>query len=240
MSIIDRLKGFCHLLPDSVRRRFGPFIPVLPHSDGYKLMAFLARYPARACWRVRYTLSLGDRRRSRARYCKTKAAATALTTRLADLERATCDQIASSDSRPARAATIPTAIAATSILVSITPWRGPGRTAAFCIRPIPLSRPLPSTTVTANAAQADALGDGSESCHVYRYGGGQVWQDCGRVTDDLRQRSAYSLIAHQGHLYCGSGRQDWQAAGPEHCNFSHVCRYVGWPGVGVPRPAFRQ
>ena len=136
-------------------------------------MASLARYPARACWRVRYTLSLGGRRRSRARYCKTKAAATALTTRLADLERATCDQIASNDSRPARAATIPTVIAATSILVSTTPWRSPGRTAAFCIRPIPLSRPLPSTTVTSNAAQADALGDGSESCHVYRYGGGQ-------------------------------------------------------------------
>ena len=82
------------------RFRSAPFWPIhtgFTYNDGYKLMASLARYPARACWRVRYTLSLGGRRRSRARYCKTKAAATALTTRLADLERATCDQIASND-----------------------------------------------------------------------------------------------------------------------------------------------
>ena len=85
------------------------------------------------------------------------------------------------------------------------------------------------------AAQADALGDGAESCHVYRYAGGQMWEDCGRVADDLRQRSAYSLIAHQGHLFCGTGRQDWQATGPEQCNFSHVFRYVGgteWEDLG--------
>ncbi|MDP6984820.1 MAG: LamG-like jellyroll fold domain-containing protein [Candidatus Latescibacterota bacterium] len=85
------------------------------------------------------------------------------------------------------------------------------------------------------AAQADALGDGSDSCHVYAYAGGHEWEDCGRVSDDLRQRSAYSLIAHRGHLYCGTGQQDWQAAGPELCNFSHVYRYVGgreWEDLG--------
>ena len=60
-------------------------------------MASLARFPARACWRVRYTLSLGHRRLARARYCKTKSAATALTTRLSDLERAMSDEIASND-----------------------------------------------------------------------------------------------------------------------------------------------
>ena len=85
------------------------------------------------------------------------------------------------------------------------------------------------------AAQADALGDGSEAGHVYCYAGGQAWEDCGRVSEDLRQRSAYSLIAHQGHLYCGTGRQDWQAAGPELCNFAHVYRYLGgttWEDLG--------
>ena len=58
-------------------------------------MASLERYPARGCWRVRYTITVGPTKRRRARYCKTKAAATALHTRLADLERATRDQIAS-------------------------------------------------------------------------------------------------------------------------------------------------
>ena len=95
------MAGFLPSLASSVQSRFVSYRPILPHSygysDGYKLMASLARYPARGCWRVRYRLSVGQRRLSRARYCKTKSAATALTTRLADLERATRDQIASND-----------------------------------------------------------------------------------------------------------------------------------------------
>lgn len=85
------------------------------------------------------------------------------------------------------------------------------------------------------AAQADATGDGAEACHVYRYRGGQEWEDCGRVTDDLRQRSAYALIAHKGQLYCGTGRQDWVVSGPEQCSYVHVHRYLGgtiWEDLG--------
>ena len=58
-------------------------------------MASLEKYRARDCWRVRYTLSLGQLKRRRARYCQTKAAGNALRTRLTDLEQATRDQIAS-------------------------------------------------------------------------------------------------------------------------------------------------
>ena len=60
-------------------------------------MASPARYPQRGGWRVRYTLSLGHKKKPKARYCKTKAAATAMCTRLEQLEQATRDQIASND-----------------------------------------------------------------------------------------------------------------------------------------------
>jgi hypothetical protein len=85
------------------------------------------------------------------------------------------------------------------------------------------------------AAQADALGLGSRSCHVWRYAGGQGWEDCGRVSPDLGQRSAYALLVHRGSLYCGTGRQDWMASGPDHGSFVHVYRYLGgteWEDLG--------
>ncbi|SVD75270.1 uncharacterized protein METZ01_LOCUS428124, partial [marine metagenome] len=75
--------------------------PILPHFEGYiegyKLMASLERFPARSCWRVRYTLSLGPAKRRRARYCPTKGAGTALRTRVSDLEQATRDQVATNN-----------------------------------------------------------------------------------------------------------------------------------------------
>ena len=84
-----------------IRIRFGPIYPIYTHfegyHEGYKLMASLERYPARGCWRVRYTLTMGVMKRRRARYCQTKAAATAMSTRLAELERATRDQLAGND-----------------------------------------------------------------------------------------------------------------------------------------------
>lgn len=83
----------------SIAARFGPVSPISTHydgySDGYKLMASAAKYPQRGGWRVRYTLSLGHEKRPRSRYCKTKAAATALCTRLSDMEQATRDQVGS-------------------------------------------------------------------------------------------------------------------------------------------------
>ncbi len=85
------------------------------------------------------------------------------------------------------------------------------------------------------AAQADAMGDGSQACHVWRYAGGQEWVDCGRVSPELGQRSAYALLVHRGQLYCGTGRQDWVVTGPEHCSFAHVYRYLGgteWEDLG--------
>ena len=85
------------------------------------------------------------------------------------------------------------------------------------------------------AAQADALGDGSAACHIYRYTDGQNWEDCGRVSHNPRERSAYALLVHKGQLYCGTGRQDWVVSGPEQCAFAHVYRYLGgteWEDIG--------
>tara|TARA_Y100001960_G_C14702733_1_gene842598 strand:+ start:223 stop:456 length:234 start_codon:yes stop_codon:yes gene_type:complete len=58
-------------------------------------MASLEKYSARKNWRVRYTVYFGHQKRRRAQHCTTKAAATAMRTRLAELERATKDQVGS-------------------------------------------------------------------------------------------------------------------------------------------------
>ena len=64
------------------------------YSEGYSFLASLDRYPKRGCWRVRYTLTLGNSKLRRARYPKTKSAGNALRTRVTELEQATRDQVA--------------------------------------------------------------------------------------------------------------------------------------------------
>lgn len=74
------------------------------------------------------------------------------------------------------------------------------------------------------AATADAA-DLSDACRVYRYADGKRWVDCGRVSPDLRTRSVYSMIVHDGSLYVGTGTWDWEqspSSGP-----NHVYRYEG-------------
>ena len=64
------------------------------YNEGYSFLASLDRFPKRGCWRVRYTLTLGNSKIRRARYPKTKGAANALRTRITELEQATRDQVA--------------------------------------------------------------------------------------------------------------------------------------------------
>src|SRR5262245_54997727 len=60
-----------------------------------------------------------------------------------------------------------------------------------------------------------------DACHVFRYGGGTEWVDCGRLGQDPRTVSAYSMIVHKGQLYAGTGIWDSVKArggqgGPNH------------------------
>ncbi len=72
------------------------------------------------------------------------------------------------------------------------------------------------------AGIADAL-DPQRAAHVYRWEGGTQWTDCGRLGNDPACRSVMSLLAHNGHLYAGSGCWDWERASGR------------WPGF---KPAF--
>lgn len=75
--------------------------------------------------------------------------------------------------------------------------------------------------------------------HVYRYRGGQNWDDCGRVGTG-RTRGAYALVVHDGSLYAATsashGRQ------PKTMDFGRVYRYRGdkqWEDLGAPGEHYR-
>jgi len=114
-----------------------------------------------------------------------------------------------------------------------------------CGKPWPTNTYVSSLTVYKGelyAGIADAIGDGTDACHVFRYAGGTEWVDCGRVGDSLRTRSAYSMIVHKGDLYCGTGRYDWVTVSPENCDFVRVYRYAGgkeWTDCGQPGENYR-
>ena len=88
---------------------------------------------------------------------------------------------------------------------------------------------------------ADAA-DPQDACHVFRYAGGTQWLDCGRVGPNLRTRSVYSMIVHQGDLYAGTGQYDWQTVNLENCDPARVYRYTGgkqWVDCGQPGANYR-
>ena len=78
--------------------RSNPFYSIparfVGYNQGYIFLASLDRFPGRGCWRVRYTLTLGNSKVRRARYPKTKGVGNALRTRVTELEQATRDQVA--------------------------------------------------------------------------------------------------------------------------------------------------
>jgi integrase len=58
-------------------------------------VAFISSFPARNCWRISYTLTLGPKKKRCAKYAQTKPEARALCTRLEQLEMATRSGLAS-------------------------------------------------------------------------------------------------------------------------------------------------
>lgn len=75
--------------------------------------------------------------------------------------------------------------------------------------------------------------------HVFRFKGGQDWEDCGRVGRG-RTRGVYAMIVHDGSLYAATsashGRQ------PSTMDFGRVYRYMGgkaWQDLGQPGSNYR-
>jgi hypothetical protein len=83
------------------------------------------------------------------------------------------------------------------------------------------------------AGVTDAPDEG-DWAHVFRFKGGQIWEDCGRVGHG-RTRGVYAMIVHNGSLYAATsashGRQ------PATMDFGRVYRYVDgqeWQDLGQP------
>lgn len=82
---------------------------------------------------------------------------------------------------------------------------------------------------------ADAL-DPNDACRVYKYAGNRKWVDCGRVGDDPRTLSVYSILVHNGGLYAGTGTWDWEKTVEGIGGPNHVYRYEGgttWVDCGA-------
>jgi len=85
--------------------------------------------------------------------------------------------------------------------------------------------------------------DGPEEAdwaHVYRYGGGKTWEDCGRVGHG-KTRGVYAMVVHNGALYAATAGSH----GGLHANkgdFGRVYRYDGgkaWEDIGQPGDHYR-
>jgi hypothetical protein len=80
-----------------------------------------------------------------------------------------------------------------------------------------------------------------EWCHVYRYGGGTRWDDCGRL-GNLRTRGVGPMLVHNGSLYAGTWSYDWTRVNTDQLDFCRVYRYHGdhhWEDCGQPGPCRR-
>jgi len=77
-----------------------------------------------------------------------------------------------------------------------------------------------------------------DAAHVFRWGGGKQWMDCGRLGDNPGHLSVQSMLVHDGKLYAGTGVFDWVRNHADN-NFTpaltHVYRYEGnttWKDLG--------
>jgi hypothetical protein len=70
--------------------------------------------------------------------------------------------------------------------------------------------------------------------HVYRYKGGQEWEDCGRLGKGKTQ-GVYAMVVHNGALYAATSAS--HGARPPEMDFGRVYRYRGgkqWEDIGQP------
>jgi hypothetical protein len=76
--------------------------------------------------------------------------------------------------------------------------------------------------------------------HVFRYRGGQSWEDCGRVGDG-QTRGVYAMIVHDGALYAATAGSHGGGKANKG-DFGRVYRYGGgttWEDLGQPGEYFR-
>src|SRR4051794_1978263 len=81
--------------------------------------------------------------------------------------------------------------------------------------------------------------DLADWAHVYRYRGGRIWEDCGRLGKD-RTRGVYAMIVHKGELYAATSAS--HGAQPAEMSFGRVYRYLGnhnWEDIGQPGENYR-
>jgi hypothetical protein len=81
--------------------------------------------------------------------------------------------------------------------------------------------------------------DLADWAHVYKYRGGQNWEDCGRLGSD-RTRGVYAMVVHDGELYAATSAS--HGGQPPEMSFGRVYRYQGgqkWEDIGQPGDNYR-
>ena len=109
-----------------------------------------------------------------------------------------------------------------------------------CGKPWP-SNSLVSTLIAYNGELYAGISDADrpeDAAHVFRWGRGRRWIDCGRLGNDPGHLSVMSMLVHDGRLYAGTGIWDWtRVDGGENFKpaLSRVFRYEGeqnWKDLG--------
>ncbi|MBX3439630.1 MAG: hypothetical protein KF861_19230, partial [Planctomycetaceae bacterium] len=80
--------------------------------------------------------------------------------------------------------------------------------------------------------------DEADWAHVYRYLGGQEWEDVGRL-GSRRTRGIYAMVVHDGALYAATTSSHNRQ--PPDMDFGRVYRYLGgqeWEDIGQPGEYF--
>ncbi len=110
-----------------------------------------------------------------------------------------------------------------------------------CGRPGAKSHNSDALTVFEGALYAGTTDGPSEAdwAHVYRYQGGETWEDCGRLGEG-RTRGVYAMVVHDGALYAATSASHGKQ--PATMSFGRVYRYVGgqqWEDIGQPGENYR-
>lgn len=105
-----------------------------------------------------------------------------------------------------------------------------------CGRPNPHSHSSDAATVFNGDLYVGTIDAADEKywAHVYRYQGGQQWEDLGRV-GDRKTRGIYGMVVHDGELYAAT-TSSHNKQRPE-MDFGRVYRYRGgqnWEEIGQP------
>lgn len=81
--------------------------------------------------------------------------------------------------------------------------------------------------------------DLADWAHVFRYQGGETWEDLGRLGNG-KTRGVYAMVVHDGQLYAGTSSS--HGGQPPEMGFGRVYRYRGdhdWEDIGQPGAHYR-